>query len=44
MGFLEMSVLVERCLEKIPYIKNPTYEDYVQTDRETRVKAFEFLK
>src|SRR5690606_18063374 len=28
-GFLEMPAIVERCLEKIAYIKNPSYEDYV---------------
>ncbi len=43
-GFLEMPAIVERCLEKIAYIKNPSYEDYVQTDRETRVMAFETIK
>lgn len=40
-GFLEMSAIVEHCLEKMPYIENPTYEDYVETDRETRQMAFE---
>jgi 1-deoxy-D-xylulose-5-phosphate reductoisomerase len=43
-GFLEMSAVVEQCLEKMAYIKNPSYEDYVETDRETRLKAFEILK
>ncbi len=43
-GFLEMPAIVERCLEKIAYIKNPSYEDYVETDRETRVMAFETIK
>jgi 1-deoxy-D-xylulose-5-phosphate reductoisomerase len=43
-GFLEMSALVERCLDKMAYIKNPSYEDYVETDRETRLRAFEFLQ
>jgi len=43
-GFLEMSAVVEQCLDKMAYIKNPSYEDYVETDRETRLKAFEILK
>jgi 1-deoxy-D-xylulose-5-phosphate reductoisomerase len=43
-GFLEMSAIVEHCLSKMAYIKNPSYEDYVETDRETRLRAFEFLK
>jgi 1-deoxy-D-xylulose-5-phosphate reductoisomerase len=43
-GFLEMSEIVEQCLSKMAYIKNPTYEDYVNTDKETRIKAFELVK
>jgi 1-deoxy-D-xylulose-5-phosphate reductoisomerase len=43
-GFLEMSDVVERCMTKMTYIKNPSYEDYVQTDRETRIKALELIK
>ena len=43
-GFLEMSAIVEHCLNKMAYIKSPTYEDYVETDRETRVMAFETIK
>jgi len=43
-GFLQMSAIVEHCLAKMTYIKNPTYEDYVQTDRETRLMALETVK
>jgi 1-deoxy-D-xylulose-5-phosphate reductoisomerase len=43
-GFLEMSDIVEQCLEKMDYIKSPSYEDYVYTDKETRQKAFELVK
>jgi 1-deoxy-D-xylulose-5-phosphate reductoisomerase len=43
-GFLEMSDIVEHCMAKIPYIKTPTYDDYVSTDKETRVKALEMIK
>ena len=42
-GFLEMSDIVEQCLEKMDYIKSPGYEDYVNTDKETRIRAYEFL-
>ena len=38
-GFLEMSQLVELCLDKMNYISNPTLEDYVNTDLETRKLA-----
>src|SRR5690606_29057773 len=43
-GFLEMSDVVEQCLGKMAYIQDPTYEDYVQTDRETRLMALEIIK
>jgi 1-deoxy-D-xylulose-5-phosphate reductoisomerase len=43
-GFLEMSDIVEQCLAKIDYIENPSYDDYVETDRKTRAKALEGLK
>lgn len=43
-GFLEMSEVVERCLEKNDFIKTPTYDDYVNTDRETRIKALELIQ
>jgi len=43
-GFLEISKLVEQCLTRMAYISNPRYEDYVNTDKETRIKALEFIK
>ena len=43
-GFLDMSALVERCLEKMPYIRTPAYEDYVETDQETRRRALDLIK
>ena len=35
-GFLEMSDLVEYCMNKTSFINQPSYEDYVLTDTETR--------
>ena len=43
-GFLEMSDVVEHCMAKIAFIKEPSYEDYVNTDKETRIKALEYIK
>ncbi len=43
-GFLEMSDIVEKCLTRMDYIKSPAYEDYVNTDKETRIRAYEFLR
>jgi 1-deoxy-D-xylulose-5-phosphate reductoisomerase len=43
-GFLEISNIVEKCLEKMTYVASPAYDDYVETDRETRIRALEFAK
>ena len=38
-NFLYMSDVIEDCIEKITFVKNPTLEDYINTDKETRVLA-----
>lgn len=43
-GFLQMSDVVERCMAKMDYISNPCYEDYVNTDKKTRIKALELIR
>ncbi len=43
LGFLEISDLIETCLAKVPFIQQPTYDDYVQTDAETRHLAAELV-
>ncbi|HEY5690958.1 MAG TPA: 1-deoxy-D-xylulose-5-phosphate reductoisomerase [Cyclobacteriaceae bacterium] len=43
-GFLAMSEIVEGCMQKMDVIASPTYEDYVNTDRETRIRAEELIK
>jgi 1-deoxy-D-xylulose-5-phosphate reductoisomerase len=42
-GFLEMSDMIELCMNKIQYIQHPTYEDYINTDKDTRTLAAEFI-
>lgn len=42
-SFLGMSDVVEDCLAKMPFITTPTLEDYVNTDKETRIKALELI-
>lgn len=42
-GFLQMSDVIESCLSRMPFIKNPTVEDYRQCDTETRLLAKELL-
>ncbi len=42
-GFLDMPDVVEACMADIPFIRQPGYQDYVDTDRETRIKALEII-
>jgi 1-deoxy-D-xylulose-5-phosphate reductoisomerase len=35
-GFLQMSDIIETVMQKAPFIKTPTYEDYVACDADTR--------
>ncbi|MBP3466070.1 MAG: 1-deoxy-D-xylulose-5-phosphate reductoisomerase [Paludibacteraceae bacterium] len=42
-GFLTMSDVIEKTMEKAAYIAEPTYEDYVQSDKEARRIAEEML-
>jgi 1-deoxy-D-xylulose-5-phosphate reductoisomerase len=41
--FMEMPDLIEKSLEQIPYISHPTYDDFVQTDSETRALIKEMI-
>jgi 1-deoxy-D-xylulose-5-phosphate reductoisomerase len=43
-GFLEMSDIIESCLEKVPLIEKPTLSDYIQCNYETRALAASFIK
>ncbi len=42
--FLQISDVVEACMAKVNYIRNPSYEDYVITDQQTRIKALEIIR
>ena len=42
-GFLNMSDLIADCMEKITFVSNPTLEDYVATNKATRILANELL-
>ena len=35
-GFMEMSDIIEKAMQTVPFIAHPTYEDYVETNNETR--------
>jgi 1-deoxy-D-xylulose-5-phosphate reductoisomerase len=38
-GFLSMSDIIETCMQKIGFIAQPTLDDYLNTDKETRIFA-----
>jgi 1-deoxy-D-xylulose-5-phosphate reductoisomerase len=41
--FLKMPELVAKCMQTMPHIANPTLDDYMNTDKETRIKAYELI-
>ncbi len=42
-GFLQMSDVIEQTMAKTSFIANPTYEDYVMTDKEAREIALRMI-
>jgi len=42
-GFLEMSDRIEKTMANASFIANPTYEDYVMSDREAREVSMQFM-
>ena len=42
-GFLQMAEVIAETLERVPYIKEPSLEDYLETDRIARTTATELL-
>ena len=42
-GFLQMAEVIAETLERVPYIKEPSLEDYLETDRIARITATELL-
>ena len=43
-GFLAMSDVIENCMQKASFVKKPTIEDYVASDKEVRALAYEMIK
>ncbi len=43
-GFLQMSDLIETCMQRVTFIQQPTLDDYIQTDTETRRMAQKLVK
>ena len=42
-GFLQMADIITETLASVPHIKEPSLEDYLETDRIARIKATELL-
>ena len=42
-GFLEMSDVIEHCMEEINFIENPQLNDYLETDKHSRILAAELV-
>ena len=42
-GFLEISDVIENCLQRVSYIRTPVLEDFVESDKETRAFALELI-
>ncbi|MBP3757580.1 MAG: 1-deoxy-D-xylulose-5-phosphate reductoisomerase [Prevotella sp.] len=42
-SFLQMSDVIERTMQRVPFISKPSYDTYVETDREARRVASELL-
>ena len=38
-GFLAMSNIIEQCMQQIVYKESPVLDDYLNTDKETRIFA-----
>jgi len=38
-GFLGMSIIIEQCMQQMDFINSPVLEDYLNTDKETRIFA-----
>lgn len=43
-GFLEMSNVIATCMEKATFVANPTYDDYVSSDKESRQIVNDLIK
>lgn len=43
LGFLQMSDVIENCMSEMSFVGDPTLDDYLETDRKTRVYAQELV-
>jgi 1-deoxy-D-xylulose-5-phosphate reductoisomerase len=43
-SFLQMPEIIEQTMEKATFLKSPSLEDYIQTDKESRIMASAMVK
>jgi 1-deoxy-D-xylulose-5-phosphate reductoisomerase len=43
-NFLDMTDVIERTMQKVPFVKNPTLEEYFESDGEARTYAADIIK
>jgi 1-deoxy-D-xylulose-5-phosphate reductoisomerase len=43
-NFLQISDVIETCLQQVSFVASPDLKDYFETDKETRIKAKEIIK
>ena len=43
-SFVGMSDLIEKCMGDVTFVNKPSLEDYVATDKETRIQANSYIK
>ena len=42
-GFLQMSDVIAECMQTIDFISHPTLQNYLETDKQTRIFARELV-
>ena len=43
-GFLEMTDVIAECMQKVSFVSSPNFDDFFNTDNETRLIASEMIK
>lgn len=43
-GFLQMSEVIEECMNEVSYIRHPELSDYVNSDKQARIKTTELIQ
>jgi hypothetical protein len=41
---MAMPEIIEKCMRTVSFIREPVYDDYVYTHRETQSKALEYIQ